>query len=279
MSRQSSSLGRLSAPQHHVTIVSKPAASDRPAANQVKARSTSADRPADTSAVASALLDDSDVNGTAPTSSVQLSINVASESEQSSDEWTESAWLSRGLTKARSVRKPRCAQQTLLGVSSGQSQSSAAVAAASHSAPVSAKRSLSSALGSSGSGDSAPKRAKSSVGLAAIDELKRSPAKTALASLQLRWQHQQSIYPPFFSFSSSLPAMLDSLLPSVLAAQKQLAQVLHQVMTDHAGRTAYWRERRAQVDWQFGEDGALDLNVSTSVGTGLGQENQVVLVD
>ena len=92
--------------------------------------------------------------------------------------------LSRGSTKARSVRKPRHAQQTLLDVSSGHSQSTAAVAAAPHSAPVSAKRSLSSALGSSSSGGSAPKRAKSSVGLAATDELERSQAKAA--SLQLR---------------------------------------------------------------------------------------------
>ena len=115
---------------------------------------------------------------------MQLSIDVASDSEQASDEWTEWARLSRGSTKARSVRKSRRAQQTLLDVSSGHSQSTAAAAADSHSAPVSAKRSLSSALGSSSSGGSAPKRAKSSVGLAATDELKRSQAKAA--SLQLR---------------------------------------------------------------------------------------------
>ena len=71
------------------------------------------------------------------------------------------------------------------------------------------------------------------------------------------------------------------LVPAPLQ-QRQMDSLLtfvHHVMMDHAGRTAYWRERRVQVDWQFGEDGALDLNVSTSVGTGLGQEDQVVVVD
>ena len=186
MSHKNSSLGRLSAPQHLVTTVSKPADSDRLAPNEAATRSTSADRRIHTSPVAPALSDASGVDGAAPTRSVQLSIDVASDSEQASDEWTESAQSRRSPTKARLVRKSRRAQQTLLDVSSGHSQSTAAVAADSHSAPVSAKRSLSSALGSSSSGGSAPKRAKSSVGLAATDELKRSQAKSA--SLQLRWE-------------------------------------------------------------------------------------------
>ncbi len=71
------------------------------------------------------------------------------------------------------------------------------------------------------------------------------------------------------------------LAPASLQKQQwtSLLGFIHQVMTDHAGRTAYWRERRVRVDWQFGQDGALDLNVSTSVGTGLGEEEEVVIVD
>jgi len=76
--------------------------------------------------------------------------------------------------------------------------------------------------------------------------------------------------------------IVDPWLMPMPAQQQQWATLLafvHQVMTDHAGRTAYWRERRVQVDWQFGGDGSLLLDVSTSVGSGLGEEEVVVTVD
>jgi len=58
-----------------------------------------------------------------------------------------------------------------------------------------------------------------------------------------------------------------------------LLEFVFHVMTDHAGRTTYWREHRVQVNWQFSGDGSSTLDISTSVGSGLDEDEVVVIID
>lgn len=60
---------------------------------------------------------------------------------------------------------------------------------------------------------------------------------------------------------------------------KLLLAFVYHVMTDHAARTAFWSERRIQVDWSFSGVDSLALDMSISVGSGLGEDEEVVVLD
>ena len=243
LSRNSSSLARLSAPQVMSTSVSQPVDSNRLSAIEVKSRSSSADRPSNTLSAVSSLLDDSDDDETVKPSATQLSIDLASDSEQSSDESTKSIQLSRSLSQSGPTRKPRRAQPLQRTQSSGHSKPSAA---ASRSAPVSAKRSLTSALGSSSSGGSAPKRAKSTTGLAADDAFKRSQAK--VASLQLRCNRlEQELH------SAQLRASVAESTQRQLAQARQAAEAADQCRRRVASQLSAEKKQNRQLQTQVNE--------------------------
>ena len=56
---------------------------------------------------------------------------------------------------------------------------------------------------------------------------------------------------------------------------KLLLAFVFQIMTDHVGRTAYWCERRIQVDWRFEGGDSVALDVSLMVGSGFDEDESV----